>query len=228
MSAKQSKRLRRLAVATTQKELDEPTYREVPVHANKNRRNHMSKQIVLDKKSARAFYQKSKEIYKSGEGKKMADKLDREYREEQKRVAAEYAKKIEAEIQQKNSLQYAEPIVIPEVIPTLSEEQTAERVRQFIEGFRDWLIYEDKDEEIQIAKNATIGNFNYIYQVHTTLRADLLLYLAVNIDFAVVGLVKFPGVADELDRALPLVETDRNSTYDQLYQLIVEMVGVTE
>ena len=97
MSAKQSKRLRRIAKLETKKEMTDVEYVKVPVLANKANwmEKHMREQVVLDKKSARAYYQKAKQMIKSGEAKAEADRIEKAYKDDQRRIAKEYAKTTE-------------------------------------------------------------------------------------------------------------------------------------
>ena len=160
MSAKQSKRLRRIAELETKKEMTDVEYVKVPVLAAKANRleKHMREQVVLDKKSARAYYQKAKQMIKSGEAKAEADRIEKAYKDDQRRIAKEYAKTIEDIVENKGKYQAAPAPALE------SAEVTAESFVQadlFIDQMRDWLIYHDKPEQFRFLATAN----PYVYQV---------------------------------------------------------------
>ena len=157
MSAKQSKRLRRIAELETKKEMTDVEYVKVPVLAAKANwmEKHMREQVVLDKKSARAYYQKAKQMIKSGEAKAEADRIEKAYKDDQRRIAKEYAKTIEDIVENKGKYQAA-PVVDNWVCGSLVVQ-----VDRFIDQMRDWLIYHDKPEQFRFLATAN----PYIYQV---------------------------------------------------------------
>ena len=157
MSAKQSKRLRRIAELETKKEMTDVEYVKVPVLAAEANwmEKHMREQVVLDKKSARAYYQKAKQMIKSGEAKAEADRIEKAYKDDQRRIAKEYAKTIEDIVENKGKYQ-ATPVVDNWVCGSLVVQ-----VDRFIDQMRDWLIYHDKPEQFRFLTTAN----PYIYQV---------------------------------------------------------------
>ena len=105
MSGKSARRLRRLTEQTLNVEQGSTTisgnsegYKEHPVLSNERAQRNglpvMTKTIRAERKSARAFYQESKKIYKTGEGEKEADRIKKEYKKDQLAEAKRIAKEI--------------------------------------------------------------------------------------------------------------------------------------
>lgn len=195
MSAKQSKRLRRIAELETKKEMTDVEYVKVPVLAARANwmEKHMREQVVLDKKSARAYYQKAKQMIKSGEAKAEADRIEKAYKDDQRRIAKEYAKTIEDIVENKGKYQ-ATPVPVLE-----SAEVAAESFVQadlFIDQMRDWLIYHDKPEQFRFLTTAN----PYIYQVLLGEREIELEVLATGEGFKLVTPER--SIAKELPHGL--------------------------
>ena len=104
MSGKTARRLRKMAEDCTGKEIGNVEYRDVYVAGNNpNRPEGVSQTVrIVDRKTARAFYQKAKKIGMA-ELNRNAKQLQRDYKKDQvelsKRVAADIKVKIGTEIQ---------------------------------------------------------------------------------------------------------------------------------
>jgi len=115
MSGKTARRLRRLTEqamnaqhgsTTIRPYEDERAYKKVPVLANRKKdmsyaSSNTTEVIKEDQKNPRAFYQQAKKMYKSGEAQREADRIEREYREEQTKAAKQFADAIEAIVEGK-------------------------------------------------------------------------------------------------------------------------------
>ena len=194
MSAKQSKRLRRIAELETKKEMTDVEYVKVPVLAARANwmEKHMREQVVLDKKSARAYYQKAKQMIKSGEAKAEADRIEKAYKDDQRRIAKEYAKTIEDIVENKGKYQATPDPVVDNWVcgsPIVQADL-------FIDQMRDWLIYHDKPEQFRFLTTAN----PYIYQVLLGEREIELEVLATGEGFKLVTSERF--IAKELPHGL--------------------------
>ena len=217
MSAKQSKRLRRIAELETKKEMTDVEYVKVPVLAARANwmEKHMREQVVLDKKSARAYYQKAKQMIKSGEAKAEADRIEKAYKDDQRRIAKEYAKTIEDIVENKGKHQ-ATPVVDNWVCGSLVVQ-----VDRFIDQMRDWLIYHDKPEQFRFLTTAN----PYIYQVLLGEREIELEVLATGGGFKLVTPERF--IAKELPHGLSYNWEDEEElgSWGILYESLVVFFG---
>lgn len=141
MSGKSARRLRRLAEQATNSQHGATTirpyeenraYKEVPVLANRSRGNPYSsntaKVIKVDQNNPRAFYQQAKRMYKDGQGAAEAKRIEKQYREEQKRAAKQFAENIEAIVEGKGEYSHlAEKGAMPHPEPKVKI------------SFKDWL-----------------------------------------------------------------------------------------
>ena len=101
MSGKTARRLRRLTEqamnaqhgsTTIRPYEDDRAYKKVPVLANRKKdlsyaSSNTTEVIKVDQKNPRAFYQQAKKMYKSGEAQREAERIEREYREDQMKAA---------------------------------------------------------------------------------------------------------------------------------------------
>lgn len=217
MSAKQSKRLRRIAELETKKEMTDVEYVKVPVLAARANwmEKHMREQVVLDKKSARAYYQKAKQMIKSGEAKAEADRIEKAYKDDQRRIAKEYAKTIEDIVENKGKYQ-ATPVVDNWVCGSLVAQ-----VDRFIDQMRDWLIYHDKPEQFRFLTTAN----PYIYQVLLGEREIELEILATGEGFKLV--TPESSIAKELPHGLSYNWEDEEElgSWGILYESLVAFFG---
>lgn len=217
MSAKQSKRLRRIAELETKKEMTDVEYVKVPVLAARANwmEKHMREQVVLDKKSARAYYQKAKQMIKSGEAKAEADRIEKAYKDDQRRIAKEYAKTIEDIVENKGKYQ-ATPVVDNWVCGSLVVQ-----VDRFIDQMRDWLIYHDKPEQFRFLVTAN----PYIYQVLLGEREIELEILATGEGFKLV--TPESSIAKELPHGLSYNWEDEEElgSWGILYESLVAFFG---
>ena len=115
MSGKTARRLRRLTEqamnaqhgsTTIRPYEDDRAYKKVPVLANRKKdlsyaSSNTTEVIKVDQKNPRAFYQQAKKMYKSGEAQREADRIEREYREDQMKAAKQFADTIEAIVEGK-------------------------------------------------------------------------------------------------------------------------------
>ena len=217
MSAKQSKRLRRIAELETKKEMTDVEYVKVPVLAARANwmEKHMREQVVLDKKSARAYYQKAKQMIKSGEAKAEADRIEKAYKDDQRRIAKEYAKTIEDIVENKGKYQ-ATPVVDNWVCGSLVVQ-----VDRFVDQMRDWLIYHDKPEQFRFLATAN----PYIYQVLLGEREIELEILATGEGFKLV--TPESSIAKELPHGLSYNWEDEEElgSWGILYESLVAFFG---
>ena len=217
MSAKQSKRLRRIAELETKKEMTDVEYVKVPVLAARANwmEKHMREQVVLDKKSARAYYQKAKQMIKSGEAKAEADRIEKAYKDDQRRIAKEYAKTIEDIVENKGKYQAA-PVVDNWVCGSLVVQ-----VDRFIDQMRDWLIYHDKPEQFRFLTTAN----PYIYQVLLGEREIELEVLATGEGFKLATSERF--IEKELPHGLSYNWEDEEElgSWGVLYESLVVFFG---
>ena len=217
MSAKQSKRLRRIAELETKKEMTDVEYVKVPVLAARANwmEKHMREQVVLDKKSARAYYQKAKQMIKSGEAKAEADRIEKAYKDDQRRIAKEYAKTIEDIVENKDKYQ-ATPVVDNWVCGSLVVQ-----VDRFIDQMRDWLIYHDKPEQFRFLATAN----PYIYQVLLGEREIELEVLATGGGFKLATSERF--IEKELPHGLSYNWKDEEElgSWGILYESLVAFFG---
>lgn len=217
MSAKQSKRLRRIAELETKKEMTDVEYVKVPVLAARANwmEKHMREQVVLDKKSARAYYQKAKQMIKSGEAKAEADRIEKAYKDDQRRIAKEYAKTIEDIVENKGKYQ-ATPVVDNWVCGS-----PVVQVDRFIDQMRDWLIYHDKPEQFRFLVTAN----PYIYQVLLGEREIELEVLATGGGFKLV--TPESSIAKELPHGLSYNWEDEEElgSWGILYESLVAFFG---
>ena len=216
MSAKQSKRLRRIAKLETKKEMTDVEYVKVPVLAARANwmEKHMREQVVLDKKSARAYYQKAKQMIKSGEAKAEADRIEKAYKDDQRRIAKEYAQTIEDIVENKGKYQ-ATPVPAPESAEVISESFV--QFDRFIDQMRDWLIYHDKPEQFRFLATAN----PYIYQVLLGEREIELEVLATGEGFKLVTPER--SIAKELPHGLSYNWKDEEElgSWGVLYESLV-------
>ena len=217
MSAKQSKRLRRIAELETKKEMTDVEYVKVPVLAARANwmEKHMREQVVLDKKSARAYYQKAKQMIKSGEAKAEADRIEKAYKDDQRRIAKEYARTIEDIVENKGKYQ-ATPVVDNWVCGSLVVQ-----VDRFIDQMRDWLIYHDKPEQFRFLTTAN----PYIYQALLGEREIELEVLATSEGFKLV--TPESSIAKELPHGLSYNWEDEEElgSWGILYESLVAFFG---
>lgn len=217
MSAKQSKRLRRIAELETKKEMTDVEYVKVPVLAARANwmEKHMREQVVLDKKSARAYYQKAKQMIKSGEAKAEADRIEKAYKDDQRRIAKEYAKTIEDIVENKGKYQ-ATPVVDNWVCGSLVVQ-----VDRFIDQMRDWLIYHDKPEQFRFLATAN----PYIYQVLLGEREIELGVLATGGGFKLATSERF--IAKELPHGLSYnwMDEEELGSWGILYESLAVFFG---
>ena len=220
MSAKQSKRLRRIAELETKKEMTDVEYVKVPVLAARANwmEKHMREQVVLDKKSARAYYQKAKQMIKSGEAKAEADRIEKAYKDDQRRIAKEYAKTIEDIVENKGKYQAATAPVL-ESTEVIAEPSV--QVDRFIDQMRDWLIYHDKPELFRFLATAN----PYIYQVLLGEREIELEILATGEGFKLV--TPESSIAKELPHGLSYNWEDEEElgSWGILYESLVAFFG---
>ena len=220
MSAKQSKRLRRIAELETKKEMTDVEYVKVPVLAAKANwmEKHMREQVVLDKKSARAYYQKAKQMIKSGEAKAEADRIEKAYKDDQRRIAKEYARTIEDIVENKGKYQVT-PVPALESTEVIAESSV--QVDRFIDQMRDWLIYHDKPEQFRFLATAN----PYIYQVLLGEREIELEVLATGVGFKLATSERF--IEKELPHGLSYNWKDEEElgSWGVLYESLVVFFG---
>ena len=220
MSAKQSKRLRRIAELETKKEMTDVEYVKVPVLAARvdYMEKHMREQVVLHQKSARAYYQKAKQMIKSGEAKAEADRIEKAYKDDQRRIAKEYAQTIEDIVENKGKYQ-ATPAPALESTEVIAESSV--QVDRFIDQMRDWLIYHDKPELFRFLATAN----PYIYQVLLGEREIELEVLATGEGFKLVTPER--SIAKELPHGLSYNWKDEEElgSLGVLYESLVVFFG---
>lgn len=220
MSAKQSKRLRRIAELETKKEMTDVEYVKVPVLAARANwmEKHMREQVVLDKKSARAYYQKAKQMIKSGEAKAEADRIEKAYKDDQRRIAKEYAKTIEDIVENKGKYQATPDPVLGSAEVIAESFVQADR---FIDQMRDWLIYHDKPELFRFLATAN----PYTYQVLLGEREIELEILATSEGFKLATPER--SIAKELPHGLNYNWKDEEElgSWGVLYESLVVFFG---
>ena len=138
MSGKTARRLRRL----TEQAMNAPQGSTTAAHNNGNYKEHpvmrkekpsnqnkpvMTTTIRLERKDPRAFYQEAKRMYKTGEALAEANRIQKEYREEQKKAAKGIADKIAEIVEAPPSPNF--PMQAKNIDPVV-----------WLDGFAQWLI----------------------------------------------------------------------------------------